>query len=211
MRIGLIGTGNVARAVAAGAVAAGHDVVLGSRDPKAREGLDHPVVSVAEAAAHGEIVVNATPGTESVDVLKEVGEHLAGKVLLDIAVGYHVSDEGDFSLAHPNSSVGEQIQRALPEVRVVKTLCTMDSTVMADPAEKLADGATGTVFLSGDDPAAKERVGALLTEFGWPAAAQLDLGGIVTARGQEHLSLLFVAVMGATGSHTFNFQFVRAR
>jgi predicted dinucleotide-binding enzyme len=86
-RIGFLGTGNVARAVAAGAVAAGHDVVLGSRDPDSRKDLDFPVVTLAEAAAHADIVVNATPGTESLGLLTALRPQLAGKVLLDIAVG----------------------------------------------------------------------------------------------------------------------------
>lgn len=203
--IAIIGTGNVARTLAAGAVRAGHDVVLGSRDPQNRKDLDHPVVTVAEAAAHGDIVVNATPGTsESVELLASMRPKLAGKVLLDVTVALTPAME----LVHHNESVGEILQRALPDTKVVKTLCTMDASVMIRP-ELLTS--PGTVFLSGDDAGAKERVGDLLEDFGWPAASRLDLGGIATARGQEHFALLFVGVATALGAHVFNVEVVRAR
>lgn len=203
MRIGFIGTGNVARAVAAAARAAGHDVVLGSRDPKAaadRE-LGLPVVGVTEAVEHGRIVVNATPGTVSLELLGALRAKLAGRILLDIAVG--LTDE--WELAHPNSSIGEQLQRGLPDTRVVKTFATMDSAAMVDPGGLTGDS---TVFLSGDDAAAKAEVGALLGDLGWPADSRLDLGGIETARGQEHFALLFMAIAGALGTHTFNIRVV---
>ncbi|MEU0991072.1 NAD(P)-binding domain-containing protein [Streptomyces sp. NPDC005953] len=203
-RIGFLGTGNVARAVAAGAAAAGHDVVLGSRDPRTKPPGSLPVVSLADAVDHGEVVVNATPGTESIALLTPFAPQLAGKVLLDIAVGLTESWE----LAHPNSSIGEQIQEAFPDVRVVKTLCTMDSTVMIAP-EKLAG--PSTVFLSGQDADAKAQVSELLKDLGWPAATQLDLGGIESSRGQEHLALLFMSVATALDSHTFNFTVVPSR
>ncbi|MFI1014480.1 NADPH-dependent F420 reductase [Streptomyces sp. NPDC020965] len=202
-KIGFIGTGNVARAVATAAAAAGHDVVFGSRDPAGRTDLALPVVSVADAVAHGDIVVNATPGTVSLDLLTPLRAQLAGKVLLDIAVGMTETWE----LAHPNSSIGEQIQEALPDTKVVKTLVTMDATVMVDPGSLTEPG---TVFLSGEDAEAKRVVAALLGDLGWPEESRLDLGGISTSRGQEHLALLFVGVAGAIDSHAFNFHVVRS-
>jgi predicted dinucleotide-binding enzyme len=88
MRIGILGTGNVARALAAGWSAAGHDLVLGSRRPQDRKELDVTVVGLGEAAAHAEVVVNATPGTVSVGVLATIGASaLAGKTLVDVGVG----------------------------------------------------------------------------------------------------------------------------
>ncbi|MCM2391428.1 NADPH-dependent F420 reductase [Streptomyces albipurpureus] len=202
-KIGFIGTGNVARAVAIQAAAVGHDVVFGSRDPDRKRDLDLPVVSLAEAIDHSDIVVNATPGTESLALLTPFGPKLAGKVLLDIAVGLTES----WDLAHPNSSIGEQIQQALPDTKVVKTLCTMDATVMVAP-----NSLTGpsTVFLSGDDAGAKTQVSAFLRDLGWTDDTQLDIGGITTSRGQEHLALLFIGVAQALDSHTFNFAVVRS-
>lgn len=203
MRIGLLGTGNVARALAHGWRSAGHDVLLGSRTPEERADLGLPVAGLKETAAHAEVLVNATPGTVSVELLHSIGASaLAGTLLIDVGVG--LSD--DFSeLSHPNSSLAEQIQEAFPETPVVKTLCTMDSTVMVAPGG--LDGPS-TVFLSGDDPEAKRRTGRLLTDLGWPPSSQLDIGGITTARGQEHFALLFMGIAGGLGSHTFNVRVV---
>ncbi|WP_330174773.1 NAD(P)-binding domain-containing protein [Streptomyces sp. NBC_01498] len=203
MRIGFLGTGFVARAVAVAAATAGHDVVLGSRHPEAAADREPPlpVVGLTAAVEHGEIVVNATPGTVSLELLGGLREKLKGKVLLDIAVGL----TGERGLAHPNSSIGEQLQRALPATRVVKTLCTMDSATMTDPGA-LSGGST--VFLSGDDAEAKARVVALLEDLGWPADSRLDLGGIETSRGQEHFALLFLGIADALGTYTFNIRVV---
>jgi predicted dinucleotide-binding enzyme len=180
-------------------------VVLGSRTPDERKDLDHTVVGLAEAASYGDLLVNATPGAESVPLLHRIGsDALAGKVLLDIAIGFRE----DWTLDHPAASLGELIQEEFPRTHVVKTLCTMDSTAMTAP-----DGLEGpsTVFLSGEDPAAKETVGRLLGALGWPEASRLDLGGIRTARGQEHYALLFIAIATSTGDFGFNIQVVRPR
>ncbi|MET9107608.1 NADPH-dependent F420 reductase [Streptomyces zhihengii] len=201
-RIAIIGTGHVGRALAGGFAKAGHEVLFGSRDPDARTDLGHQVVTVAEAAAQGEVVVNATPGTDSVALLAPLARPLAGKVLLDVAVGL----TADLELAHPNSSVSEEIQQALPDTRVVKTLATVDSTTMVAPGEL---SGPGTVFVSGDDDAAKRDVEALLHDLGWPADAVMDLGGLRTARGQEHFALLFMGIAGAIGTYTFTVRVVR--
>ncbi|MFD5801520.1 NADPH-dependent F420 reductase [Streptomyces sp. NPDC049936] len=203
MRIGLLGTGNVARALAQGWSDAGHDVLLGSRRPGERTDLGLPVADLGEAAAHAEVLVNATPGAVSVELLRSIGAPaLAGTVLIDVGVG--LSD--DFTeLSHPNSSLGEQIQEAFPLTPVVKTLCTMDSTVMTAP--DALDGPS-TVFLSGDDAEAKRTTARLLDDLGWPLSSQLDIGGITTARGQEHFALLFMGIAGGLGAHTFNINVV---
>jgi predicted dinucleotide-binding enzyme len=161
------------------------------------------VVGLDEAVAHGEVVVNATPGGVSVALLTGIGAPaLAGKVLIDVGVG--LSD--DFTeLSHPNSSLGELIQEAFPLTPVVKTLCTMDSTVMVDPGRLVGPS---TVFLSGDSAEAKGTAGRLLGDLGWPAPSVLDIGGIVTARGQEHFALLFMGIAQGLDSHTFNIRVV---
>ncbi|MBT2442863.1 NAD(P)-binding domain-containing protein [Streptomyces sp. ISL-36] len=203
MRIGILGTGNVAQALAAGWSAAGHEVVLGSRQPQERKELDFTVAGLGETVTHAEVVVNATPGTVSVDLLASIGAPaLAGKTLIDVGVG--LSDDYT-ELAHPNSSLGEQIQAAFPETPVVKTLCTMDATVMVRPGG--LDGAS-TVFLSGDSAAAKRTTAGLLGDLGWPTSSQLDIGGITTARGQEHFALLFMGIAGGLKSVTFNIDVV---
>ncbi|MFE6941726.1 NADPH-dependent F420 reductase [Streptomyces chartreusis] len=203
MRIGLLGTGNVARALAQGWRAAGHDVLLGSRKPEERTELGLPVADLSAAAAHADVLVNATPGTVSVEHLHSIGASaLAGKPLIDIGVG--LTDDYT-ELSHPNSSLAELIQEAFPRTPVVKTLCTMDSTVMIAPNS--LDGPS-TVFLSGDDTEAKRTAGRLLTDLGWPESSQLDIGGITTARGQEHFALLFMGIANGLGAHAFNIKVV---
>ncbi|MCT7351944.1 NAD(P)-binding domain-containing protein [Streptomyces sp. 15-116A] len=211
MKIGILGTGHVGRALAAGWAGAGHDVVLGSRrseDAELRAGLAEQVgqaVRVADpasAAADAEVVVNATPGTASVTALAAVGAPaLRGKVLLDVGVGF----DAEGNLSHLTESLGEEIQRTFPEARVVKTLCTVDRELMVAP-----DSLQGpsTVFLSGDDADAKRTVTGLLADLGWPADSVLDLGGIATARGQEHYALLFVGIAEAIGSYGFGIRVV---
>ncbi|WP_418958959.1 NADPH-dependent F420 reductase [Streptomyces tritici] len=206
MRIGLLGTGNVARALAHGWKGAGHDVLLGSRRPEERTDLGLPVASLEETVTHADVLVNATPGNVSLDLLRSLGARaLAGTLLIDVGVG--LSDDYT-ELSHPNSSLGEQIQEAFPLTPVVKTLCTMDSTAMTAPGA--LDGAS-TVFLSGDDAEAKRTTGRLLTDLGWPESSQLDIGGITTARGQEHFAFLFMGIAGGLGSHTFNIKVVPRR
>lgn len=203
MRIGLLGTGNVARALAQAWRAAGHDVLLGSRKPEERTELGLPVADLSATAAHAEVLVNATPGTVSVELLHSIGASaLAGKPLIDIGVG--LTDDYT-ELSHPNSSLAELIQEAFPRTPVVKTLCTMDSTVMIAPDS--LDGPS-TVFLSGDDAEAKRTTGRLLTDLGWPESSQLDIGGITTARGQEHFALLFMGIANGLGAHAFNIKVV---
>jgi predicted dinucleotide-binding enzyme len=203
MRIGLLGTGNVARTLGPALAAAGHDVVLGSRQPKERSENGLPVAGLDEAATHAEVLINATPGNESLELLTRIGAPaLAGRVLIDIAIGF----TDDMTLAHPVTCLGEQIQQAFPRTRVVKTLCTMTASVMTDPVG--LDGPS-TVFLSGDDIAAKRTTGRLLADLGWPEESLIDLGGIKTARGQEHFALLFLGVAGALGTHAFNIGVVK--
>ncbi|TPQ17823.1 NADPH-dependent F420 reductase [Streptomyces sporangiiformans] len=206
MRIGILGTGNVGRALAAGWSAAGHDVLLGSRQPKDRSDLGFAVAGLGEAAGHAEVVVNATPGAASLHLLEAIGASaLAGKTFIDVGVG--LSD--DFTeLSHPNSSLSEQIQRAFPETSVVKTLCTMDSSVMTQP--DALDG-PHTVFLSGNSAEAKQTTAQLLSDLGWSPASQLDIGDITTARGQEHFALLFMGIAGGVNTHTFNIHVVERK
>lgn len=203
MRIGILGTGRVATALGTGFAAAGHDVALGSRTPGARKDLGLPVAGLAEAAAHGEVVVNATSGGASLDVLGQVGaEPLAGKILVDVALA--VTSERQ--LAYPNASLAEKIQAAFPETKVVKTLSSVPAALMTNPA---ALSGPSTVFLSGDDPNAKQAVADLLADLGWPKEYQLDLGGITTARGPEHLVPLLLAVYAALGTTAVNINIVR--
>jgi predicted dinucleotide-binding enzyme len=216
MRVGVLGTGMVGRAIAAKLFDLGHDVVVGTRDPSellARTDPDargndpfavwherHPDVSIAtfaEAAEHGELLVNATNGAATLDVLGSVGEErLAGKIVIDIANPLDFSQGMPPSLFVSNTdSLAERIQRAFPTTRVVKTLNTVTAAVMVDPGS-IADG-HHTVFVSGDEKEAKREVIALLGAFGWKDV--LDLGPLSTARAAEMYLPLWLAVMQRRG------------
>jgi hypothetical protein len=225
MNIAVLGTGMVGQAVAGGLARIGHQVVVGTRDPEATlarteaDGMGNPAFSAwhadhdhialatyAEAAAGADLVVLAGNGFAALDMVTAAGAtNLAGKVLVDVA------NPLDFSAGFPPSlfvkdtdSLGEQIQRAFPDVRVVKSLNTLTAPLMVEP--KLL-GESTTVFVSGDDADAKATVTELLTSLGHDDV--IDLGGIETARGTEMLLPLWLRTMGALGTGMFNIKVVR--
>jgi predicted dinucleotide-binding enzyme len=225
MKTAVMGTGMVGRSIAARLVELGHAVTMGTRDPEvtlARREADmtgtppfaawaaeHSGIALAgfaDAAAGAELIINATNGGASLDVLSQTGEeNLNGKILLDIA------NPLDFSNGMPptlfvkdTDSLGEQIQRAFPAARVVKSLNTLNAGLMTHPAQ-LPD--PGTVFVSGNDTEAKDTVIGLLRDFGHQDV--IDLGDITTARGTEMLIPVWLRLWGALGSPDFNFKIVR--
>jgi 8-hydroxy-5-deazaflavin:NADPH oxidoreductase len=213
MRIGVLGTGMVGQAIATKLVELGHEVTMGARaagNEKAVEwaagaGQGANEGSFADAAAHGELVFNCTAGTASLEALQAAGEEeLRGKVLVDVANPLDFSKGMPPTLSVSNDdSLGEQIQRAFPETRVVKALNTVNASVMVSPI------AASNPFVCGDDAAAKEQVTGLLGDFGWPADSVLDLGGIDAARGMEMYLPLWLGMMGALGTPNFNIAVVR--
>jgi len=202
MRIGVLGTGTVGRALAGKLRELGHDVVVGSRV------AGDDAQPFADAAAHGELIVNATNGAYALDTLAQAGaENLRGKILVD------VTNPLDFSRGRPptlsvcnDDSLAEQIQRANPEVRVVKTLNTVNANVMVEPS--LVPG-EHNLFVSGDDADAKAEVVDLLESFGWQRDLILDLGDITTARGPEMYLPLWLRLFGAVAAPNFNIHVVR--
>ena len=210
MNIAVLGTGTVGKALARGLADAGHQVTIGTRDPdatRAREGdLPAPLATYADAAVGAEVVVNATNGQATLEVLRLAGAaNLAGKVVAD------VSNPLDFSNGMPptlsvkdTDSLGEQVQSAFPDARVVKTLNTMNADLMVDPGRL---GRPSSVFVSGDDAEAKAVVTTLLTDLGHQDV--IDLGGIDTARGPEMYLPLWLRLMGALGTVEFNIHVVR--
>jgi len=212
MNIAVLGTGRVAHTVAAKLASVGHTVVLGSRNPDAPRADREPlppvvhVVSHAAAAASADVVFNALPGDVTLETLDTIGaERLAGKVLVDVANAIAFGD-GSFALLYPNGSLGEAVQALLPETRVVKTLNTMNTSVMTDPTGL---SSASSVFVSGDDAGAKATVIRLLGDLGWPAEWVIDLGGISTARGPEHAMLLLAGLFGSLGTLRFNLAVIR--
>jgi len=216
MRIGVLGTGMVGKTIATKLVALGHEVMMGSRAPDneqaaewvASAGSGGSQGTFADAAGFGELVFNCTAGTGSLEALELAGaENLAHKTLVD------VSNPLDFSQGMPPSlfvcntdSLGEQIQRAFPDARVVKTLNTVNCEVMVDPARVPREH---DVFICGDDASAKAEVVGLLRSFGWPVEHIVDLGDITAARGTEAYLLLWLRLRGATETRDFNIRVVR--
>ena len=226
MKIAVLGTGTVGPALAEALDALGHNVAIGTRDPRATLARTEPgamggapfaawhaahgrigVVPFADAAAGADVVVNATNGAGSLEALTAAGaENLRGKVLMDVANPLDFSQGFPPSLNPVNTdSLGEQIQRAFPEARVVKTLNTMTASVMVDPGS--VAGGEHSVFLSGNDADAKEAVRGLLKDFGHRDI--IDLGDITTARGAEMVLPLWLRVWGALGTGSFNFKVAR--
>ncbi|MFE1961815.1 NADPH-dependent F420 reductase [Streptomyces sp. NPDC059479] len=209
--IAILGTGNVARALAGKLHDSGNEVIVGSRAPQRTAtdwtGYGVRVTDLPDAAGSAELVINATPGHASVEVLTGLAAELTGKVLVDIANATASESDGFASaLLYPGSSLAEEIQRALPLVHVVKSLNTMHESVMADPA-KLA--VPPSAFLSGNNAGAKKTVGGLLAELGWSPAWITDLGGVETARGPEAFILMVGGLVRALGPVPFGMAIAR--
>ncbi|MGW2049754.1 NADPH-dependent F420 reductase [Streptomyces sp. NPDC001858] len=217
MRYAVLGTGDVGRTLGRKLVELGHTVVLGSRskdNPAALEwareaGERASTGTFAEAAAVGEVVVNAVAGRASLAALEAArAANLDGKIVVDVSNPLAFED-GEMRLSPVESdSVGEQIQRAFPHARVVKSLNTVNCQVMVDPARVPGEH---QVFVCGADAEAKEQVTALLGEFGWPADRVLDLGGIRAARSVEMWLPLWLDLMRGFGHADFNLELRRAR
>jgi len=196
-----------------------HDVFMGAREAGneraqgwagqriGKSGGTAQAGTFAQAADYGEVIFNCTLGDGSLVALTAAtAEHLAGKVLID------VSNPLDFSRGMPprlsvsnDDSLGEQLQRAFPGVRVVKTLNTVTASVMVDPA-RVGDG-DHAVFVSGNDHEAKLIATGILQSFGWKQI--IDLGDIATARGTEQYLPLWVRLWGSLGTAEFNIKIVR--
>lgn len=215
MHVGVLGTGVVGRTLGTRLVGLGHRVTMGSR----RAGNDAAVAwaagagelagegSFADAAGPADLLVNATAGAASIEALTAAGApNLAGKVLVDVSNALDFSAGVPPTLAVCNTdSVGERIQRAFPDARVVKTLNTVNCDVMVDPTLLPAPH---SMFLAGNDAGAKAAVRALLESFGWPPGDLVDLGDIGGARGMEMYLPLWLRFWQATGTGHLNVKLV---
>lgn len=226
MKFGILGTGVVGQTLAEKLSQHGHQVMIGTRDKQAtlaktgKDNFGRPPISewlknnskvqlgtYSETAAFGEMLVNATSGMGSVDALTMAGENNLGeKILLD------ASNPLDFSKGMPptlticnTDSLGEQIQRTFPKLKVVKTLNTLNAYLMTSP--KLLPEPTN-LFLNGNDEGAKNEVKKLLTTFGWNEKDIIDMGDISTARGTEQILPIWVRLWGALQTPMFNFKIV---
>jgi predicted dinucleotide-binding enzyme len=230
MRIAVLGTGIVGQTLSSALAGLGHDVMMGTRDVKeklqeeAKDMYGNPplkewlksneavrLVSFADSAEFGEIILNATNGANSLNALDlATEENLAGKIIIDL------SNPLDFSKGMPPSlieglnntnSLGEEIQKEFPGSKVVKTFNTMNYYLMVNP--KSLGGGKHVNYISGNDNEAKATVKSLLKEFGWKDDNIIDLGDITAARAQESVLLIWLRLFGALNSGQFNFQIVR--
>jgi predicted dinucleotide-binding enzyme len=206
--IGILGTGRVGTNLARKLAATGHHVTLGHRIPREQtaapaEGAG-PRISFTDqrtAARTTDIVINATPGDSALDRLIGLRTELAGKILIDVSNATRDAADGlPGDLCYPGSSLAEQLQAALPDTRVVKTLNTMLFTVMTHP-EALTT--PPTVYLSGNDAHAKKTVTGLLGDLGWHPAWIEDLGDITTARATEAMVLVVPHLLRRHGFKPF--------
>ncbi len=228
-KIAIIGTGPVGQTFASKLISLGYDVMLGTRNvaeklkSTAKDSYGNPPFSewytsnntiklgtFAEAAAFGEIVLNATLGANSINALKLAkAKNLDGKIIID------VSNPLDFSKGMPpclipelsnTNSLGEEIQRVFPAAKVVKSFNTMWCGLMVNPV--MIDAGDHTNFICGNDADAKTKVKSLMNEFGWKNENILDLGDISSARGTEAVLPIWLRIWGATQNGAFNFKVV---
>lgn len=226
MKYAVLGTGMVGRTLAVKLASLGHDVVIGTRDPqqtlarKEKDQMGNPgfadwaqanpaikLANLADAAAHGEMIVNALSGQATLEALLAAGEaNLADKTLIDIANPLDFSKGMPPSLSVCNTdSLGEQIQKALPRTKVVKALNIVNANLMVDPS--LVKSGELSMLICGNDAAAKAAVTKLLQDFGWKDV--IDLGDITTARGTEMLLPAWVRLWGTLKTPMFGFRVLR--
>lgn len=215
-KIAILGTGMVGNVIGSKLIQLGYSVMMGSRtagNEKAlawveANGANASAGTFADAAQYGEVIFNCTKGEVALDILKSAGiDHFDGKTIIDI------SNPLDFSQGMPPSlipawtntnSLGEEIQKLLPRANVVKTLNIVNCEVMVDAKKS---GGDPTMFMSGNDAAAKEEARGFLHQFGWTDI--IDLGDISTARGTEMMLPIWVRTWFATGNGHFAFKIVR--
>lgn len=203
MKIGILGTGIVGTTLGSHLIKRGHEVTLGSQQRGnenamkwiKENGNKGYAGSFKEAAFFGDIAFNCTMGIASLEALKMAGtDSLKNKILVDVAnpVDYTGGMPPRLTVCNDNS-LGEQIQRLLPETNVVKALNTVNYEVMIDPG-KINNGQLNA-FICGENTAAKQTVNDFLVkEFGWKRENVIDLGGIVHARSMEALLLSFMSI-----------------
>jgi hypothetical protein len=201
MRIGILGTGVVGQALGTGFAARGHDVMMGSREASNAKATSWAAKAkgktgtFADAAKHGEVIVVATvwDGTENALQLA-AAENLAGKVVID-ATNPLVVEPGApprLALGHTDSG-GEQVQRWIPDARVVKAFNMVGNAFMVNPDFECGPP---DMFIAGNDAEAKQVVTKLLNDFGWKP---VDFGGIEGARLLEPLCIVWVTYGIVTG------------
>jgi hypothetical protein len=213
MQIGILGSGDVGRALGTGFATIGHSVKIGSRNPDqekirqwvAKTGATASAGSFADAAAFGELLVLATAWSGTADAIRLAGpENAATKVLIDVTnpLDFSAGMPPRLAIGHTDSG-GEQVQRWLPKARVVKAFNIVGSAHMFRPQ---FPGGPPDMFICGEDADAKKIVTRLLHSFEW---AVNDIGGIMGARYLEPLAMVWILHFAATGSGNHAFKLLR--
>jgi predicted dinucleotide-binding enzyme len=200
MRIGILGSGVVGPALARGYSRHGHEVRIGTRQPEV-DGL--PTGSPSDVARAADLVVLAVRGAVAVQVVSGLAAELDGKVLVDATNPLDTSTAPPGLFVGTTDSLGEQVQRAVPGARVVKAYNTVGNALMVDPE---LPGGPPTMFIAGNDSAAKATVRDLLEQTGWDV---VDLGGIEASRWLEAMCMAWVAYGVANGSWGHAFKLLR--
>jgi len=215
MKIGILGSGPVGRALGRGFASKGHDVKLGSRTPEKQE-VKHWLKSTkgqvsagtfSDTAKHGEVLVLCTLGEATENAVK-----LAGTKNFDEKLVIDATNPLDFSRGMPpglfvgtTDSLGERVQRMLPNAKVVKCFNIVNNQTMINP--RMKEGLPDMI-ICGNDEAAKQQVARLLKELGW--SEPIDIGGIDGARWLEAYTALWVRLATKIGSWTIAAKFLRS-
>ena len=210
-RVGVLGSGDVGRRLAAGFCSRGHDVMIGSRDPGKPElrewlsgdGAGIEAATFAQAAAHGELLVLAVMGNAAEEAIADAGpNNFSGKVVIDAMNPLDLSGGFPPRLSITGEdSLGERVQRALPDAKVVKAFNTIGNAYFVDPG--FSEGRP-TMLIAGDDEGAKRTVGDVLADFGW--ADVVDVGGIEGSRELEAICIAWVKIGGIRGAFDHGFK-----
>jgi predicted dinucleotide-binding enzyme len=194
MKVGVLGSGDVATTLASGLLQHGHEAMLGSRTPEklkdwAAANPTGKTGTFADAAAFGEVVLLAVKGSVASEALRGAGEtNLAGKVVIDACNPIADAPPSNGVLKFfttMNESLLEQLQKDFPEARLVKAFNSVGAPFMVNPE---FEGGKPTMFICGNDQAAKKTVAGILDQFGWESA---DMGGAEAARAIEPLCMLW--------------------
>ena len=219
MKIGILGSGMVGKAIASKLVQLGHQIMMGSRIANSDAGQEWlrsvggkaQIGTFADAAAFGEVVLDCTNGANSLAALRQAGAaNLRGKILVQAGNPLDTSKGMPPTLTVCNTdSLGEQTQAEFPDVRVVKALNTVNCDIMIEPSRLPGEH---ELLICGNDAAAKREVTWLLCDwFGWKPANIIDLGDITNSRGTEMFLALWTRLWGVLGTPHFNIHIVRGK
>lgn len=211
MKIGILGSGDVGKSFARAFSATGNEVKIGSRSPEklaefASKNKGITAGTFKDTASFGDIVVLATHGAATEEAINLAGKsNFKGKVVLDATnpLEFPAGGPPKLFVGH-DDSLGERVQRWLPEARVVKAFNTAGNTLFYKPQ---FPGGTPDMFICGNDADAKKTVSQICKDFGWGV---IDLGGIESSRYLEPMCITWVLHGVLTGSWTHAFKMLHA-